>query len=71
MEIVHGSTMSWVDLCRWIKTGRPDFYETEEVHPLLILAAQDRMDSQHKAVALGGTRHVGAAAPRVAHRSGA
>jgi hypothetical protein len=45
--------MSWIDLCHWIKTRRPDFYETEGVRLILILAAQDRMDGQHEVVALG------------------
>jgi hypothetical protein len=53
-ETVPGSTMSRIDRCRWIKTRRPDLYDTEGVRPLLILATQDRMDSQHEVVALGG-----------------
>jgi hypothetical protein len=50
--------MSWIDLCHWIKTGWPDFYETEGIRPLLILAAQDRMDDQHEVMALGAIRRV-------------
>jgi hypothetical protein len=50
--------MSRIDLCRWIKTGRPDLYEIEGVRLLPIFAAQDRMDGQHEAVALGGGPHV-------------
>jgi hypothetical protein len=44
---VHGTTVHWIDLHHRIKTEWPYFNETEGVCPLLILAAQKQMDSQH------------------------
>jgi hypothetical protein len=41
IETVHGSTTNQIDQCRWIKIGRPDFYEIGEVRALLVLATQD------------------------------